>query len=299
MTKSKRPAAPVISLQRIKELAVIGMFSDDTLLEMLALKGGNALDLIYRMSTRSSVDVDLSMARDFPGGIEPFRQHAEAALTHTYAAEGLLAFDFKIQEKPGSISEDLKSFWGGYGIEFKLLPQEKAKALPTLEDRRRNAINLGQGTRFLIDVSAFEYLGKKVEKELDGYQVFVYSLPMIVAEKLRALCQQLPAYAPIVKRMNRPGSVRAKDFVDIHLLVTQGKVDMNTKENVDLLRHVFSAKRVPLDFLRQIRDQRAFHASGFDAVRATVKPGEALSDFDFYFDFVMDLIGQLETAGHI
>lgn len=286
-------------MQRIKELAVIGMFSDDTLMELLALKGGNALDLIYRISSRSSVDVDLSMARDFPGGIEPFRQLVEAALMRTYADAGLHAFDFKVESRPERLSEDLRAFWGGYGVEFKLLPKEKVAALTSLEDRRRQALNLGQGTRFLIDVSAFEYLDSKVERELGGYQVFVYSLPMIVAEKLRALCQQLPDYAPIVKRSGRPGSPRAKDFIDIHLLVARCGVDVATPENLELLCRVFEAKRVPLPFLRQIRDTRAFHAAGFDALRDTIRPGEHLEPFDTYFDFVVALIGRLEAAGHV
>ncbi len=79
-------------LEEIKELAVIGMFSDDTLMDTLVLKGGNALDLIYKMSARASVDVDFSMKADFPGGLESLRNKVEASLTQTYAEAGFHAF---------------------------------------------------------------------------------------------------------------------------------------------------------------------------------------------------------------
>jgi predicted nucleotidyltransferase component of viral defense system len=50
---------------RIKKLAIIAMFSDDDLMERLVLKGGNLLDLVYEISTRPSIDIDLSMEGDF------------------------------------------------------------------------------------------------------------------------------------------------------------------------------------------------------------------------------------------
>ena len=50
---------------QIKKLAVIAMFSDDELMGRLVLKGGNAIDLIYRLSSRASVDVDFSIENDF------------------------------------------------------------------------------------------------------------------------------------------------------------------------------------------------------------------------------------------
>jgi predicted nucleotidyltransferase component of viral defense system len=60
--------AELARVEQIKKLAVISMFSDDVLMERLVLKGGNALDLVHRISTRASMDVDLSMPGDFPEG---------------------------------------------------------------------------------------------------------------------------------------------------------------------------------------------------------------------------------------
>jgi Nucleotidyl transferase AbiEii toxin, Type IV TA system len=293
MAKSAPPAQ--VSLERIKQLAVIGMMSDDVLLEHLALKGGNALDLVYQISSRSSVDVDFSMAADFPGGASEFRRRAETSLTKTYADEGLYAFDFKIEERPAMISEDLKSFWGGYSIEFKLIASERHQAIGSDPDSlRRAAINLGKGTKFLIDVSRFEFIEGKVGVDFQGYHIFVYSTAMLLAEKLRAICQQMPEYNSIIKR-NRPGASRARDFVDIYLLTTDGEVDMELEENRQLLQGVFAAKRVPIQYLENISDYRDFHGASFEAVRATIKSGRTLQPFAFYFDFVVGLAARLKS----
>ena len=50
---------------RIRRVAITALFSDDMLMERFALKGGNALSLIYGFTMRSSLDLDLSMDRDF------------------------------------------------------------------------------------------------------------------------------------------------------------------------------------------------------------------------------------------
>ena len=67
MAKKKKPsAAEEFDLrEKIKKLVIIAMFSDDELMDRFVLKGGNALDLIHHVSTRASVDIDLSIADDF------------------------------------------------------------------------------------------------------------------------------------------------------------------------------------------------------------------------------------------
>jgi len=72
---AKRSPIPQPSeLEQIKKLAVIAMFSDDELMEQLVLKGGNALDLVHRLSTRGSLDVDFSMQSDFVERSDAFRR---------------------------------------------------------------------------------------------------------------------------------------------------------------------------------------------------------------------------------
>jgi predicted nucleotidyltransferase component of viral defense system len=51
--------------EQIKKLTLIGLFSDDDLMDTLVLKGGNALDIVYRIAARASIDIDLSIENDF------------------------------------------------------------------------------------------------------------------------------------------------------------------------------------------------------------------------------------------
>jgi Nucleotidyl transferase AbiEii toxin, Type IV TA system len=113
---------------------------------------------------------------------------------------------------------------GGYRVEFKLISKEKAAKLGTdIEALRRNATVLGaaQERIFKIEISKYEYCRGKVEAELDAFTVFVYSPEMIAAEKLRAICQQMPDYP-----LNPHGHARARDFYDIHTVVTRAPVDI-------------------------------------------------------------------------
>ena len=41
------------------------MFSDDDLMNLLVLKGDNALDVIHRIASRASIDLDFSVENDF------------------------------------------------------------------------------------------------------------------------------------------------------------------------------------------------------------------------------------------
>jgi hypothetical protein len=50
--RSSISAGELERLEAIKRLAIIAMFSDDMLMEEFVLKGGNALDLIYRVAPR-------------------------------------------------------------------------------------------------------------------------------------------------------------------------------------------------------------------------------------------------------
>jgi len=54
-----------MNLKEIRRLVIIALFSDDELMEKLVLKGGNALDIVHNIGTRTSVDIDLSIPDDF------------------------------------------------------------------------------------------------------------------------------------------------------------------------------------------------------------------------------------------
>lgn len=280
----------LIALERVKKLAVMAMFADDDLMEQLVLKGGNAMALIHRVTSRESIDLDFSMRHDFQGEHEAVRMRIERALQRTFRPEGYEPFDFVMEEKPAEVSSDLASFWGGYGVEFKLVPNAQFEALKNDLPKLRNAaLGIGQGRKFFIDISRFEYVDDKESVELDGYRIYVYSPLMIVCEKLRAICQQMREYATVVKRAHRPGSQRARDFLDIHTLVEGFALDMFSSKALDMTRQMFELKRVDLAWLGNINNYREFHRQGFPSVKATVGRDFALQEFDFYVDYVVKL----------
>src|SRR5262249_12436874 len=138
-----------------------------------------------------------------------------------------------------------------------------------LEELRKRAISLGQGTRFLIDISRFEFIEDKQIHEIDGTVIYVYSPAMIVAEKLRAIWQEVVDYGPIAKSA-RSGSQRARSFVDIHVLVTGLGIDLLSERNQQILQSMFEVKKVPLSFLGKIGSTFEFHAAGAASVKDTV-----------------------------
>jgi hypothetical protein len=293
-SKAKLEEEQVSALERIKKLAVMAMFADEELFDVLVLKGGNAMDLIHRLSSRASIDLDFSMKHDFPDGIEEFRARVERALKNTFRNGNYEVFDVRMEERPNQVTEDMADFWGGYGVEFKIItPDLFEKCAGDINELRKHAIRIGQGQRFLIDISRFEYVEKKEVADLDGYRIYVYSPAMIVCEKLRAICQQLEEYGPIIKR-SRAGSPRARDFIDIHILVTALAIDVGSSQIHEILAEMFRLKRVPLSFLGNIHTQREFHRVGFPSVRDTVKAGVELQEFNFYFDFVLELVAKLK-----
>lgn len=285
------------TLERIKKLTVTAMFSDDELLDELVLKGGNAMALVHKLTSRESVDLDFSMRHDFPGGVEGVRRRIEIALQRTFRPAGYEPFDFKMAEKPAQVSADLVEFWGGYAVEFKLVTNAQFAAdKETPEKLSRSALSIGQGRKFLIDISRFEYVKDKQQTELDGYRIYVYSPTMIACEKLRAICQQMEEYAPVIKRNNRPGSERARDFLDIYTLVETLALDLLAPKTIDMTREMFRLKRVELKWLGNIEKYRDFHRPGFSAVKDTVSPGLKLRNYDFYFDYVVALAAKVLAA---
>lgn len=287
-------------LRELKKLVVVAMFSDDEFFDELVLKGGNAMDLIHRLSSRASVDLDFSMQHDFVAGLDIFRHKIERALVKTFRPNGYEVFDVKMSERPPEISQKMKDFWGGYKVEFKLATSSVFhRYQDDIEQLRRHSINLGQGSKFLIDISRFEWTHGKQAANLDGFEIFVYSPQMIVCEKLRAICQQLPEYSSIVRRDRHGARGRARDFIDIHVLVDALKLNIGSQENRELLSEIFGCKRVPLSLLGKIENQRELHRTDFPSVQATIKRGLFLKDFDFYFDFVLTEVAKLKTLWNV
>lgn len=281
-------------LDRIKRLTIIAMFSDDDLMERLVLKGGNLLDVVYQVSTRASVDVDFSIEGEFDD-LETLRRRIENALRQTFAEAGYVAFDIDIREVPSPLSDDMRDFWGGYTIEFKIIERERyAQLKGDIAALRRLAASVGKrgSTKFNVQISKHEYCRPKQPEQLEGYTVYVYSPEMTVGEKLRAICQQMPQYVAAVK--SHP-SARARDFLDIYTIAEHFAIDFRDGEFQRIVREMFAVKRVPLNLIGEIEGFRDYHRQDFAAVEATVKPGIQLKDYEFYFNYVVAKCCNLET----
>lgn len=299
MKKKGAPAevAQADQLEAIKKIGIVAMFADDELMDLLVLKGGNAMDVVLQANSRASVDLDFSMGDDLD--FDRVGPRVERALQSTYELHGYVAFDVKMSARPGKMPDELAAFWGGYLVEFKLISRSRADEVKRdLETMRREAIRLGEGAKFTIDISRHEYVEDKREHELDGYRIYVYSPEMIVCEKLRAICQQMPEYADIIKRKGL-GNQRARDFVDIEALVRRFGVDLAADRAKHIVGEMFSLKRVPLELLGRISVTRDFHALGYDEVKAAMKPGVRIEPFDYYFEFVVSESKKLEALWHV
>lgn len=278
-----------MDLSAIRRLIIIAVCSDDVLLDILVLKGGNALNLVHGIGARTSLDIDFSMSGDFED-LKEAERRLSRALTDRFDSHGYMVFDCTLVQVPsGELSNPR---WGGYRAEFKLLEKATYQQIShDINDMRRHALTVVEdpqaSRRFRIEISKYEYCEGKQAVEVEDYLCYVYTPAMIAAEKLRAICQQMPEY-PFVRHK----TARARDFYDIYAVVTARRLDMSIPEHVDLIRHVFQAKEVPLTLLRKIPETRAFHSQDWAAVRNTL--GREEQGFDFYFDFVVGLIQKLK-----
>ncbi len=203
-------------LDIIKRLALIAIVSDDYLMDRLVFKGGNALDLIYKVSGRASTDLDFSMSGDFDASeLDRIRGVIEKNLVTAFKQKGFKVIDVNLIVKPPVIIEEYRSFWGGYKIIFKVIaenqiPKIKLRGTDQLIDGlRKHSISIGEGNKksFEIDISKYEFCDGKKAESIEGYRIYVYTPTMIVLEKIRAICQQLPDYRAIIST-NTPSPSR-------------------------------------------------------------------------------------------
>ena len=279
-----------MDFDEIRRVTITALFSDEVMLEQLVLKGGNALSLVYGLTERTSLDLDFSMEADFLD-IEDARRRLFHAVKDRFDAIGYVVFDEVLEPKPRLDAADEKPWWGGYQLRFKLIERAKYEAFKErIEKLRFNATVTGhaQERTFKVDLSKFEYTADKEARDFNDYKIYVYTPEMIVVEKLRAVCQQLPDYP----HRGRPAA-RARDFYDIHRVVTIRGIDVSSEENLELIRQIFAVKQVPLAFLARIQEQREFHRPDWQAVIDSTTG--AIEGFDFYFDFVLSQAQRLQA----
>ena len=208
-----------------------------------------------------------------------------------------MVFDVTLVEEPRTLTDEFRDFWGGYRVEFKIIDAETYEAHAA--DKRKlhmasETVVDDNGKKFPIDISKYEYVAEKAAELVDDFTVYAYSPQMLVAEKLRAICQQMPEYTSQLKKRGTP---RGGTFLDIHTVVEHFSVDFGAADFHQTVRKIFGAKRVALMLLSKIADEASkdYHRPDFVSIEATVTPGFELQDFDFYYDYVVDKCRGLES----
>lgn len=275
-------------IEQIKMLTLRALVNDEKLMNQLVLKGGSALQLAYNISNRASIDLDFSIANDFikteRSGIE---EKLKLLLETEFLKHNLNVFDIEFRDKP---KLNRIKWWKGYLLQFKVI--DKAKYNPSeIAKTRMAAFKLnGQSPRFSVDISSYEYTASKQIKEVEGTVFYVYTPQMIVFEKLRALCQSIPDYSEIITTASVKG--RSRDLYDIWNLCDQFSIDFKSSESSMILKEIFSAKKVPLQFLNRLETYRDQQMQDWVNVEDTLT--EKSNGFDFYFEFVLEQIAKIK-----
>lgn len=260
--------------------------SDDVLMQGLVLKGGNALQLAYDLINRGSIDIDFSIENEFSDkDFLRLERQFDYLLNNVFNEKNIKVYDIKFTLKPksGSIKE-----WKGYLLQYKLIKFDDFNRFKNdINAIRRNSIkvNDNNSTIYTVDISAYEYIEPSSKKEIDGLILRVYTPEMILFEKIRALCQTMVLYKNIVKSARQ--KKRARDIYDIYV-ITQSFTHLNL--DAELLKNIFDAKKVPLNFLKNFEELREQNRDDWNSVLQTVSNAEELESYDFYFDEVLKLI---------
>jgi predicted nucleotidyltransferase component of viral defense system len=258
----------------IRRQVIAALAADDELGEILVLKGGNALRLIHSLGDRASLDIDYSIAGDLPASAEA---RMKQTLSRQFASVGVSVFDVALKRKPQIDPRvDERPTWGGWGLSFKLIENQKYYQLAgNIQKLRNYAMPLYQERKaFQVDISKHEYVDPACEVTFHGYALRVYTPSMILFEKLRALCQQMSEYKHCINPTPRP-----RDFVDICSILSRFEGEVLADRA--MLPAIFLAKDVPLELIGNLRTVAAFHEQGWASVRAQLTSSAA--PFGHYF----------------
>ena len=198
----------VHDLQWFKREVILALFADNALMQQLVLKGGNLLDVVYGISTRPSRDIDLSICGEIED-LERFRRTIDKALGKWFEPKGYVVFDVNLREEPKQSHRGIPRFLGRLQGRFQDhrcgdVPEKLAGMTRTSCAWRAITVVGDDGKKFPIEISKHEYVDEKVTEIVDDLTVYAYSPRMLVAEKLRAICQQMPEYTTLSEETRKP-----------------------------------------------------------------------------------------------
>lgn len=260
-------------------LILHALFSDDVLHDLLVLKGGNALSLIYKIGGRTTLDLDFSINKDFEN-VEDISNRIGKNLKKSFSSRGILVFDYTFSKKPKKTDQE---WWGGYRAEFKLIPISLAEELDydhNLLQRQSLTIYPGSDKRkYTIEISKFEYIENPAYKNFEGVDIKVYPPLLLAAEKLRALLQQHNSYTQISKETKKSGG---RDLYDIWVICDYFAIKLDA--HLDTIQAVFEAKKVDMSLLNDLISVKSLHSETWGDVENSVQHN--LESYDYYFNYV-------------
>lgn len=239
-----------MTVEQVIEHTIFAIYKNNVLGKKLFLKGGQALRLKEKIQSRLSTDIDFSVSGEIEMS-ENFFSSIEKALKNHFCTLGLLIREFKFTRKPEVRGNKFLNILTGWAMEFKLLPVVHNQ-ISDNEKYKFYLIPRGVvSPKIEIDISEYEYCDSFETIKVHGSTVRTYSRPLLVLEKIRALCQQHPGYPH--KRVTKG---RSRDFYDIERLWKNSLEERTTDALIsDCRKHalaVFNAKDVPIGLATRI-----------------------------------------------
>lgn len=175
----------------IQFVVLASIASSEQLVKRLALKGGNALHFVHG-NTRSTLDLDFTAEGDFPDNEDAIRTLLDTALRGAERQFQVKARCQRLKRNPRNPEATLPTYL------VKVCFQLPSDRYYQNFDERQNFAEVVE-----LEISLNDALCETIQKRLSAttQPVRVCSLEDIIAEKLRAILQQ------IIRHRNRPQDV--------------------------------------------------------------------------------------------
>lgn len=279
----------------IRNIALKGIFSSEYLMDIVTLKGGNAMQILS-LTNRESQDLDFSIQEGKRLSKEVEGKEFETCITEAFLKHGIKVISFKFEDKPLKRRTTTPPYWGGYKIEFSIMTASKFSELTPVQLKNINAYAEpidGNKKKVKIDLSFDEYTDSRIKTKVEDFCIYIYSPLMIVYEKIRASCQQLPEYQLSSEK------TRSRDLFDIYTMLASKdgmrlREEVLNSENFHIIYKMFKLKNVDISLMLNLETIKRKLRMDYDVnVRSQVPENEAFPKFDFIFQYIQELYSEL------
>src|SRR5512139_2563698 len=116
---------------------ILAIYKNEELANRLFLKGGSAMRLFDKLTSRLSIDADFSLENTIDHE-KQFFNAIKAKVKESFKKLKFDIIDFNWGRRPKNLSKDRPDWWGGWFCEFKLVAFSHRKK--PLTAKRRNAL---------------------------------------------------------------------------------------------------------------------------------------------------------------